>query len=138
MGRIAQRGIMTSDQLLSRTDPLIEDMADVGAASGEASQIKPGQRYAVEVTTDELSPRYERGEFIILDPNAAYEPGDYVMVEKMSGGSVIGQLLSWSNDKMLLIKHNPQVVHGIPTADIKGVETIVGSAKAGFLARCCR
>ena len=72
--------------------------SDAVASSGTVEfHSNYGPAYAIRVTGDALHPRVRSGEFIIVEPGAALEIGDEVLVSLHNGTSMIRELL-WRRD----------------------------------------
>jgi phage repressor protein C with HTH and peptisase S24 domain len=82
--------------------------------------------FAVEIDTDEYSPRYSSGEYAIIDPLAKWKIGNQVLVRYGKGACIIRVVSSVNNSE--IITHHPTVV-GVsttinltdPTITVRGV-----------------
>ena len=82
--------------------------------------------FAVEIDTDEYSPRYSNGEYAIIDPLAKWKIGNQVLVRYGKGACIIRVVSSVNNSE--IITHHPTVV-GVsttinltdPTITVRGV-----------------
>lgn len=86
--------------------------------------------YAVKLNTDELRPRYKRGEFVLLDPDQTPEPGDEVYIQTAEAEAGI-----WCMDRLrngvLQLRHVNET--GMPFSiemdNIKIIHKVIGMAQ---------
>lgn len=87
--------------------------------------------YAIEFRGDSMIPRYEAGDFGIVDPRRAYGAGDYVLVQLRDGesdhvGSVIAKrLVRQSATQLVLEQFNPPLVFTVPRAKVLRIHRIL-------------
>lgn len=83
---------------------------------------KDANTYALRVKGDSMRPRIKPGEFVVIEPNAAFGPGDEVMVQTKDGRSMIKQLGSRRDGLIELLSVNED--HKPITLEEKDVEKI--------------
>ena len=78
-----------------------------------------------------MSPRYEPGEVLIVDPSRTAKPGDYVIVGTLVDGQELGsvqRLAGVDSDLGLFLYYlNPQETTKKPLKEITRLDVVVGS-----------
>ena len=86
--------------------------------------------YACFISGSMLSPRYEHGDLIYVDPSIKPQEGHFVVVQLKPNGKMIGlfrKLIKISDRQMKFKTINPQREHILKNSDILYVHTISGS-----------
>jgi phage repressor protein C with HTH and peptisase S24 domain len=109
---------------------------DIAAARFEAAPMmtqRPpfladdGRAFAFLVTDTSLAPRYDAGDLLYVASQQTVVPGVDAVIERMSGGFLVGRLLdSRTGARPLGAAHAE-----ITAADIKGVYRVVGVQRLG-------
>lgn len=58
--------------------------------------------YALRVAGDTMSPRLMEGEWVVMEPSVQASPGDDVLVKTRDGAVMLGQLVCWHNENLIL------------------------------------
>lgn len=87
--------------------------------SGKVTKIMThtiSEAFAVEIDTDEYAPRYNHGEYAIIDPLTQWEVGNQVLVRIGKGACLIRVVSSINGNEV--ITHHPTVVGVSTTIDL--------------------
>lgn len=89
--------------------------------------------YALRCIGDSMAPRIKHGEFVIVEPNKQYLPGDEVVV-KDKNGRVMVKTYKYSRDGMSYFESINQVYgsFGILNSEIEKIHYIAGIAKSAL------
>ena len=87
--------------------------------------------YALRCIGDSMTPRIKHGEFVIVEPNRPYLPGDEVVV-KDKNGRVMVKVYKYSRDGMSYFESINQVYSsfGILDSEIEKIHYVAGIAKS--------
>jgi SOS-response transcriptional repressor LexA len=106
----------------------------VGIGDGSVRfPVKDQNAYAVRVVGDSMHPRIKSGEFVIVEPNHAYAPGDEVLVVTKNGRSMVKEFLYQRDGIIALNSVNDG--HGRMTLqehEIEKIHYIAGIAKSAL------
>lgn len=99
-------------------------------------------RFALEVDTDAMAPRYERGEWVAIDASMPIVPGDDVVVllPRGKGGdlnSVTGLLRRFvgiQGGDLILKRLNPEQQTLFPLSDVRGVIGVYAAGERDAIA----
>ena len=87
--------------------------------------------YGFDMPNATMSPRYEPGEVLIVDPSRTAKPGDYVIVGTLVDGQELGsvqRLAGVDSDLGLFLYYlNPQETTKKPLKEITRLDVVVGS-----------
>lgn len=86
--------------------------------------------YAIECSGDSMRPRIKHGEFVIIEPNHPFQPGDEVLVASKDGRVMVKELAYKAAGRYHLLSVNE--AHGKVTleeADIDHIHYVAGIAK---------
>lgn len=89
------------------------------------------EAYAIEYRGDSMSPRYEAGDYGVVDPRRAYGAGDYVVVQLREGESdtvgsvIVKRLVRATTRELVLEQFNPPLVFTIPRSQVLRVHRIL-------------
>ena len=89
--------------------------------------------YSVRVIGDSMHPRIRSGEFVVVEPNHQYSPGDEVLVVTRDGRSMVKEFLYRRDGHVAL--HSLNESHGrttIPETDVEKIHYVAAIAKAGY------
>lgn len=93
--------------------------------------------YALRVRGDSMAPRYEAGEYILVEPNRVAEPGDIVIVKLRDGRKLLKKYLYRRNGEVTLASINTEYRPlTVPLAEIEdnGIQFVAGTMSARSLA----
>jgi hypothetical protein len=88
--------------------------------------------YAITIVGDSMWPRFRPGRRVAVSPKAPAAIGDDVLVKLRNGGSgkrirvLIKELVRRSGSGVELRQFNPDTTFHVPSADIAGIEKVVG------------
>lgn len=86
--------------------------------------------YAIRCAGDTLSPRYQDGEFLIIEPKTEYLPGDEVLITAKAGGYMAKKFLYEREGKIHCSDINSTTPgRALSLEDIASVHFIAGSVK---------
>ncbi|MFP4895613.1 helix-turn-helix domain-containing protein [Paraburkholderia sp. EG304] len=86
--------------------------------------------YAIECSGDSMRPRIKHGEFVIIEPNHPFQPGDEVIVKAKDGRVMVKELAYKTSGRYTLLSINE--AHGkvvIEEAQIDKIHYVAGIAK---------
>jgi phage repressor protein C with HTH and peptisase S24 domain len=91
--------------------------------------------YAVQVSGDSMSPRFEDGEVVFIDPKQRVSPGDGVLVQiqQSEHGPVLAftkRLVKHTTSEIILRQYNPQKEIRFLSTEVVSVHYIAGLAMA--------
>lgn len=72
--------------------------------------------YAVRCRGDSMKPRIKHGEFVVVEPSRAVQPGDEVLVKSVDGRVMVKQLVAIRDDGATLLSVNE--MHGTLTIEL--------------------
>lgn len=92
--------------------------------------IKSKDAYAVQVSGDSMSPRYEDRETVFVDPSIEPRPGYYVVaqIQKEENGPIfcyIKKLVKVTTTTLILAQLNPETILEFPYETVVAIHTIV-------------
>ena len=82
--------------------------------------------YALYVDSEEMQPRYFRGELVYVHPAKPVMTGSDCVVEYSDGRVVLRRLVQKSNDKVVVQIFNPAKLEEVSARDITALHSIVG------------
>lgn len=83
--------------------------------------------YALRVKGDSMFPAIRDGWYVVVEPNSAPQPGDYVLIKLKSGQKMVKELLMQRQDSITVVSVNGDVRKTIDTSDIEshfGVQSV--------------
>lgn len=87
--------------------------------------------YAVFVNGFSMSPRYNHGELLHVNPSRPSKPGDYIIIKCKNEAAVLRQLDELSQDKIKVSTLNPHKTEEYAAKDIEFMHLIIGSVTYG-------
>ncbi|MBL8645340.1 MAG: hypothetical protein JNK21_15515 [Rhodospirillaceae bacterium] len=88
--------------------------------------------FAFLMTDASMSPRYDSGDMLYVSPARAADAENIdVVVERKSGGFLVGRLARTTDSKIVILKLQPQESFEIARADMRGLYRIVGVQRLG-------
>lgn len=82
--------------------------------------------YALYVDSEDMQPRYFRGELVYVHPAKPVMTGSDCVVQYNDGRVALRRLVQKSNDKVVVQIFNPAKLEEIPARDIAALHSIVG------------
>jgi phage repressor protein C with HTH and peptisase S24 domain len=90
------------------------------------AQFGIGNAFAIYVSSDEMEPRYFRGELVYVHPGRPPETGRDCVVEMNSGAVHIRRFLRQDGGSIRIAQFTPPAEKDIPRDDIRAIYPIVG------------
>jgi hypothetical protein len=114
--------------------PPLVPVYKTGAALGEAVDWVPRHpaqfgiqgAFAVYVFSDEMEPRYFRGEIAYIHPGRPPEAGRDCLIALKEGGTIVRRLIREDKAKIRVAQYAPKSERDIARKDIKAVYLVVG------------
>lgn len=85
------------------------------------------EAFAIYVTGDSMSPKYEDGDLLYVHPNLPIKKGRYVVIETRDLRGLIKQFQKWEGDELVISQYNPAKEIRINKQEIKRVMLVIGS-----------
>ncbi|WND02043.1 S24 family peptidase [Temperatibacter marinus] len=85
------------------------------------------EAFAVYITGDSMSPKYEDGDLLYIHPNRPFKKGRYVVIETTDQRGYIKQFRKWDETDLIVRQFNPAKDLRIPRASIERVMLVIGS-----------
>lgn len=82
--------------------------------------------FAVYVPSDEMEPRYFRGELVYVHPGRPAEPGKDCLIEMDSGDLAVRRLVRQTDKKLRVLQFNPPQEKDLPLGSIRALLAVVG------------
>lgn len=82
--------------------------------------------YAVRVHDDSMSPRYEQGEVLLVDPFRQPRPGDHVVIQLVDDQAFIKRLVRRGGGLVVCSQLNPKKEVEWKQAKVKAIHLVVG------------
>lgn len=89
-------------------------------------QLAVRDAYALYVESDDMQPRYFRGEIAYVHPARPAMTGGDCVIEMKTGAVLLRRLVQKSADRLTVQQLNPAKLVDIPQRDVDAVYTIVG------------
>ena len=89
-------------------------------------QPQAASGFAVYVSSDDMSPRYFKGEMVFVSPQAPVEEGRDILIEKKNGTVVVRRLVKISEEKIRVQQFNPAGQKDIQRREIKAIHAVTG------------
>lgn len=107
-------------------EPQKRGLSDVPQQQGLAAPFGavPGS-FAVYVFSDDMAPRYFKGELVQVHPGQSVEKGRDVFIEKKNGTVLLRRLLDLSGDKVRVQQYNPPAEKDIACRDIRVMHPVI-------------
>lgn len=84
------------------------------------------EAYALYVDSEDMQPRYFRGELIYVHPAKPVMTGSDCVVEYADGRVALRRLVQKSSDKIVVQLFNPARLEEVPAKDVSALHSIVG------------
>lgn len=136
--------IKTSKAPVTGTVPLIININEKPIATIDFNLARPRngfvnwpsndpEVYALRCADDSLMPRIKNGEYIIVEPNRRYSPGDEVLIETNNGTRAINTFLFEKDNILTFISINEDSApRRLPKSEIVNMQYIAGLAKSAL------
>jgi SOS-response transcriptional repressor LexA len=85
------------------------------------------QAFAVVVSNESMSPRYEPGDYLYCHPNKTPRRSDYVVVALTDQRAVVKRFIRRTEDKLILEQLSPEKEFEIDAAEVVSVFVVVGT-----------
>lgn len=82
--------------------------------------------FAVYATSNEMEPRYFKGELVYIHPGRPAEPGRDCLVVPEKGNPFLARLVRESGTKIRIVLLNPSREKEIPAKDVRAVYAVTG------------
>lgn len=83
--------------------------------------------FAIYVTGDSMSPKYEDGDLLYIHPNRPIKSGRYAVIETADHHGLIKQFVGWQGEELVLKQYNPPKEIRLARTDIKRMMLVIGS-----------
>lgn len=110
----------------------LDEVIGYTARPGSLMNVKDG--YSMYMVGDSMSPRYEPGWLLHINPHKPPKPGRDVVVEKRNGAVMVKTLVSWRNGQLELRSINERDYPDLVTVadrEVKFVHVVVGADQEG-------
>ncbi len=87
--------------------------------------------FALYADGESMQPRYFAGELLFVNPNRPITPNCFVAIEMTDGRGQVRQFLRRTHDGIFVRRLNPDQELRLPTAEVKRIYRITGSAELG-------
>lgn len=90
------------------------------------AQLGIKDAFAVYISSDDMAPRYFKGELAYIHPYRPLESNKDCMIRLKSGKSLIVRLINEGNNKVKVMQFHPPQEKNIARSDIKHIYAVVG------------
>lgn len=88
--------------------------------------VDAGTAYALRIADPSLSPRFDVGDVVLLDPSVVAAPGSLVAVTRGDNAVTIGRLVEWLKERVELRQPDGQTVT-LPHHEIGAIDKIIAT-----------
>lgn len=110
--------------LYNRNTATAKGLIDLNGATDKAS-LTSGS-FALEMLGDEMSPRYEAGELVLVDTKRSPAKGQDCVAKNTSGHAFVRRYLGTKDGHVMLQQFNPSLTLKIPERTIEALYAIIG------------
>lgn len=83
--------------------------------------------FAVYVTGDSMTPKYDDGDMVYVHPNRPIKKGRYVVIETNDEHGLIKQYKGWEGDTLVVTQYNPAKEIRLDKENVKRIMLVIGS-----------
>lgn len=89
--------------------------------------------YALRCTGDSMKPRIKDGEYVVVEPNHSYQPGDEVLVVTQDDRAMVKTFLYERDGFIMLMSINEEHLPiKLPSSDLVCIQYVAGIAKSSL------
>ena len=114
------------DLYFSAEGSAVRGLSDVPQQAGLGAPFTaPAGSFSVYIFSDDMAPRYFKGELVQVHPALPPEEGRDCLIEKKNGTVLIRRLVALDGARLRVKQYNPDSEKDIPRKDIKAVYPII-------------
>ena len=110
--------------LYGRKSATAKGLIDLNGTTSRATF--PNGSFAIEILGDEMSPRYEPGEHVLVDTTRAPDKGCDCVARNSAGHAFVRRYLGTKDGQVLLQQFNPSLTLKIPQRTITALYAVTG------------
>ncbi len=92
------------------------------------TQHLPRTFYAVRVRDTTMSPAFEPGYMLQVDPSREAKPGDTVVIHTADGRALLKRLVQRSPRAIVCAQFNPRGAEEFAAADVRSIDPVISCA----------
>lgn len=106
--------------------PLDLDAAPVDWTPRHPTQNGISAAFAVYVFSNDMEPRYFKGELVYLHPGRPPEPGRDCLVRLKDGPTLLRRMTRQDDDKIRVAQYRPVLEKDLPRGEIEAIYAVIG------------